>query len=467
MREFWFGVFGSILGMLVGSAMIVVLALFAFGALVTPALQATGAAESSLDALGGNLIEIDMRDSETAPRTIDILEALYRAQSDPAITGAILLVGGDKPLPLAHGESVSRALDRLSRAGKPVTAFLQDAGTSGLSNYIAASRADEIWASPLAIIQPGAAGELDRFLAPQTGDRILGMIANARGLSQDRVAAQLQSGAFDSAAALDGGLIDQLGSSLAARAARLQSGPEDEALAVVSAQAYLRSRNAPRPPRAAFALISIDGPLTAAAASRTATEIDGALRDDQVRAIVLHVDSQSGSAPAAFEVADAIMRAQAAGKPVVALAGAAATGAAYYALSPADQIITPSLAALVGLGASESRLPASLSPTSQPPADSAAVIDRAHYAVMLEQVADARDLPLARVAALGRGQIWSGADAVSYGLADLEGGLDEAVTAARSLSGLAMDEPVGLIRKPERSSTADVIDQLIQRLAGR
>lgn len=465
MREFWFGVFGSILGMLVGSAMIVVLALFAFGALVAPALQATGATEPSLNGEGGNLIEIDLRDAETAPQMIDILEALHHAQSDPAITGAIVLVGGDQPL--AHGESVSRALDRLSRAGKPVTAFLQDAGTSGLSNYLIASRADEIWASPLAIIQPGAAGELDRLLAPQTGDRILAMIADARGLPQDGVAARLQSGAFDSAAALEGRLIDQLGSSMAARTASIETGPGLETPAIVSAQAYLRGRSAPRPPRAAIALISIDGPLTATAASRTAAAIDGALRDDQVRAIVLHVDSQSGSAPAAFEVADAIMRAQAAGKPVVALAGAAATGAAYYALSPADQIITPSLAALVGLGASESLLPASLIPTSQPPTDSTSVIDRAHYAVILEQVADARDLPLARVAALGRGQIWSGADAVSYGLADLEGGLDEAVTAARSLSGLAMDEPVGLVRKPERSSTADVIDQLLHRLAGR
>jgi Periplasmic serine proteases (ClpP class) len=72
---------------------------------------------------------------------------------------------------------------------------------------------------------------------------------------------------------------------------------------------------------------------------------------------------------------------------------------------------------------------------------------------MLEAVARARDLPLGRVDTLGRGQIWSGRESVAYGLADRIGGLGESLEEARSLAGIAADEPVDLMRIEPAEST--------------
>lgn len=461
MREFWFGVFGSILGVLAGVAIICVIAVFGFAAVVAPSLQGAASTDGKLTPNGDHVLEVELRTGANGSALVTALEAIHRAAEDPAIAGAILQVGGDNSLAFADGESLSRALSTLSRNGKPVAAFLEDTNEAGLAAYLAVSSADEIWASPLAVITPEASSELDRTMLARTGERILSLIADARDLSSSRVAARLQSGPLGAAAAREAGLVDQLGSSASLRAGFLTAAGGAEPLQPISAEAYLQSRT-PSSAADGIALIALDGPLTTALALQVVGAVETAVNEEQVRAIVIHVTSASGSPAAAFEVADAIGRAQARGKPVIALAGAAATGPAYYAMSQAERIVTPALAALVGLGEDDSRLPPALSEVSDTLAPTpATAVEQVRYAAMLEQVADARDLPLARVAALGRGQVWSGEEAVAYGLADAVGGLELAVSEARALSGLAPDEPVALVRLPSRRTSMDgAIEQL-------
>jgi len=64
------------------------------------------------------------------------------------------------------------------------------------------------------------------------------------------------------------------------------------------------------------------------------------------------------------------------------------------------------------------------------------------YARFVARVADGRSLSPERVDELGRGRIWSGADALAHGLVDELGDLDAGITVARRLAGLPDDAPV-------------------------
>lgn len=259
MREFWFGVFGSILGVLAGMAIVCVIAVFGFAAVVAPSLQGAGGADRRLTPNGGHVLEIDLRAGADRTELFAALEAIHHAQIDPAIAGAILHVGGDHTLALADSESLSRALGTLSRNGKPVAAFLEDTGESGLAAYLAVSDADELWASPLAVITPEVSSELDRTLLARTGEQILSHIAEARDLPSSRVAARLQSGPLGAAAAREAGWVDQLGSSASLRASFLTAAGGAEPLQLISAEAYLQGRTASSAADR-IALIALEGP---------------------------------------------------------------------------------------------------------------------------------------------------------------------------------------------------------------
>jgi len=64
------------------------------------------------------------------------------------------------------------------------------------------------------------------------------------------------------------------------------------------------------------------------------------------------------------------------------------------------------------------------------------------YARFVTRVAAGRGLSRERVDELGRGRIWSGADALERGLVDELGDLHAGIVAARRLAGLPDDAPV-------------------------
>ena len=71
----------------------------------------------------------------------------------------------------------------------------------------------------------------------------------------------------------------------------------------------------------------------------------------------------------------------------------------------------------------------------------AATID-AVYEDFVGKVATGRSRPVEEIAAVARGRVWSGQDALEVGLVDRLGGLREAVAEARTRSGLPDDAPV-------------------------
>jgi protease-4 len=73
---------------------------------------------------------------------------------------------------------------------------------------------------------------------------------------------------------------------------------------------------------------------------------------------------------------------------------------------------------------------------------------RGIYQQFVGRVAEGRGLDAKRVNELGRGRVWTGAQAKDSGLVDTLGGLREAVAEAKGLVGLAPDADVVLVPFP-------------------
>ncbi|GIX30283.1 MAG: protease 4 [Porticoccaceae bacterium] len=205
------------------------------------------------------------------------------------------------------------------------------------------------------------------------------------------------------------------------------------------------------------------GAETLAALLRRARE------DETLAALVLRIDSPGGSALAA-EVVRRELAAVREKMPVVVSMGALAASGGYWLATAADEIwaspttltgsigvfgilptLEESLAALgihsdgVGTGplAGFPDLTRPLSPAARALLD----LQVQHlYRRFLALVAEARGLPLERVAEVAEGRVWTGREAADLGLVDGVGGLREAVAAAAARAGLARFQLVPLAR---------------------
>lgn len=185
-------------------------------------------------------------------------------------------------------------------------------------------------------------------------------------------------------------------------------------------------------------------------------------RDQLVKAIVLYVDSGGGSALASDVISRAVARCT---KPVVAVMGEVAASGGYYLLAPADHVVaspftlTGSIGVVVGkpvlaelnerIGRNPETVGRELALFASPnrpfsPAERAwaqRMMDEV-YTRFVARVAAGRHLTPERVDELGRGRLWSGADAHERGLVDELGDLESAIAAARRLAELPEDAPV-------------------------
>ncbi len=218
----------------------------------------------------------------------------------------------------------------------------------------------------------------------------------------------------------------------------------------------------------------------------TARQIRELRRDDDIKAIVLRVDSGGGSAFASEVIRREVELAREEGKPVVASMGSVAASGGYWISVSADEIwaqpttITGSIGIFSlfptyqrtqaklgvytdGVGTTSSagsmRLDRAISP------ELAQVIqlgtDRG-YREFLARVSAGRGMTVEEVDAIARGRVWSGEDAHGIGLVDHLGGIDQAIVAAAKLANLAEGYA---IRYPEVE--IDFKDQLIADLLAR
>jgi protease-4 len=185
--------------------------------------------------------------------------------------------------------------------------------------------------------------------------------------------------------------------------------------------------------------------------------------DDDVKAVVLRVNSPGGSATASEVILREVRLLKEAGKPVVVSMGNVAASGGYWIASLADSIVAEpttitgsigvfslfvnleTLGDKVGInwdGVKTAEL-ADIFTSSRPKTDQElAILQKAVdqiYDEFLARVVEGRDLPLETVADIAQGRVWSGKSAQQLGLVDELGGLDRAIALAAELAELEDD----------------------------
>lgn len=338
-------------------------------------------------------------------------------------------------------------------------------------------------------------------LVDELWQRYLTQVATNRGLSEQLLrtytndfADHLLASDGDTAqTALSHGLVDELVSQpeLRARIRELAGSARgsDEGPHTIGFQQYLLLTSRPHLPiENEVGVIVAQGAIDIGEQPRGTIGADSlnalireARMNDRVKAVVLRVDSPGGSALASELIRQELEQLQGAGKPLVISMGGTAASGGYWISATADEIwaspatVTGSIG-IFGLiptfedGLAELGVYADgVSTTPLSRADSfsgmtepmarvfqASVEDG--YRRFLRLVSEGRDMTLEEVDAVGQGQVWSGTQALEFGLVDNLGDLDDAVESAARLAALT-DYGVLYIDKPLTPS-----EQLLQEL---
>ncbi|MBA6291354.1 signal peptide peptidase SppA [Colwellia sp. MB3u-70] len=191
----------------------------------------------------------------------------------------------------------------------------------------------------------------------------------------------------------------------------------------------------------------------------TAALLRQARDNENVKAVVLRVDSPGGSAYASEIIRQEVELLKAAGKPVVASMGTYAASGGYWISAPADKIyaspttITGSIGIFGFFMTFENTLSklgiytdgvgttdiAGFGITRELTPGMANIIQlniERGYRDFVELVANNRQMTTAQVDAIAQGRVWSGSKALELGLVDALGDLENAIEAAAQLANL-------------------------------
>jgi protease-4 len=349
-----------------------------------------------------------------------------------------------------------------------------------------------------------------RELLQDLWDSLLGEIGTSRGVTAAQVQAVVdQEGLIRAAEALGAKLIDrtayrdEIYDALKAKTGRAGSEKPFKQVTLAAYARQLKPASALPAPRRVegvepgsgkagrIAIVYAEGEIVDGEGSpdeiggaRLSRELRKLRQDKNVRAVVLRVNSPGGSA-ASSEVVQREVRLLRREKPVVVSMGSYAASGGYWISAYADRIfaepttITGSIG-VFGMQFDVQRLADSLGVTfdrvktgrfadamtvSRPKTpEEMAVLQRMVdwiYGEFLAKVAEGRNLPPDKVAAIAQGRVWSGADALEHGLVDELGGLDAALAYAAGKAGLAADYRV--VEIPRERELVEAIQELIEK----
>ncbi len=447
----------------------------------------------------------------------DVLDVLDAAAQDAQITQVLLLLDDFEGAGLASLREVSVALQRFKASGKPVVAW---GSRYDQRQYHVASAAGEVLLHPMGMVQLEGFGRFRGYYRDALDK--LGVTVNLirvgtyksfaepfteNGPSPASVEAETQlvhglwgsyTDAVEHARRLEAGSlmrgIDALPQSLAAaggdlarlaleaklvdalktrdelRELLVQRGARDEAhksFRQVSFEDYL-ARLQPKRDGEALAVVVAEGEIGDGEAPpgrigglSTAALIRKAREDDDIKAVVLRVDSPGGSAFGAELIRRELELTRAAGKPVVVSMGDLAASGGYWVATAADEVIadattiTGSIGVFTLLPTAEKALDrlgvhtAGVTTTwlggaydprrAIDPRFSALVqgsVDHL-YAEFIAKVAAARQRTPAQIDAVAQGRVWTGTQALQHGLVDRLGSYGDALRAAAQRGKLA------------------------------
>ena len=204
--------------------------------------------------------------------------------------------------------------------------------------------------------------------------------------------------------------------------------------------------------------------------------------DDEVKALVLQIDSPGGSALASELIRRELELTRQSGKPVIASMSSIAASGGYWIASPADEIwaAPTTITGSIGIYSAFATLEKSLDylgihndgvgttrvadafdtarPLNPIIADSMEQVIQHNYQRFIKTVSEGRNLSLQDVEKIAQGRVWSGKTAKELGLIDQFGNLQDAVQSAASMVNLK-DYDVIYIEQPQTAR-----EKLIKRL---
>ena len=455
---------------------------------------------------------------------IDVLKAIETAATDDRISGIYLNVSPNMGMGMATLEEIRDALLQFKESGKFIVSYA-DYYTQG--SYYMATAADKVYLNPQGnVTWLGLAsgvvfykGLLDKLgvqveairhgsfksavepfildkMSPENRlqmDALLGSIwghvvkrvSDARGIDS----AQLQRYASDLALrsarnTVDLKMVDSLVYASDVERMLCEMTDRDEEPEFVSLGTYIDQPKTAvqKLSRNKIAVVYAEGQIVDGKSregliggSSLAARLARVRTDDQVKAVVLRVNSPGGSALASEVIWHEVEQIRQL-KPVIVSMGNMAASGGYYISCPADVILASPVTLTGSIGvfgmfinpidALKNKLGVTLdgvksnasagmgSVSALTPVERASImrgVDKV-YETFTEHVAAGRNLPVERVLEIAGGRVWSGEDALEIGLIDTYGGLKTAIAMAVDKAGMGDDfrvvevreEPTGL-----------------------
>jgi protease-4 len=474
-------------------------------------------------------------------RLRDLVAALDHARTDDRVKAVALdldsFAGGGQ----AAMSDLSDAIRRVRDSGKPVLAYAT--GYTDDSYQIAAA-ASEVWLNPLGLVAvagPGGQnlyykGLLDKLgvtahvyrvgtykaavepftredMSPEAeqnaqalADALLETwresVAKARPKAKldpymrDMAGAVQAAGGDMAKAALAAGLVDKLADRQAFEKRLAELGGDDDSAVGgyqrIKLPAYVKdtvgSKSSGPIGVVTVAGTIVDGKASAGTAGgdSIAQVIERGLARDNLKALVVRIDSPGGSVLASERIRQAILQAKARKLPVVVSMGNVAASGGYWVSTPADFIyaepstITGSIGVFgilpsfegtrqkLGLGADGVKTtPLSGEPDllNGPSPEAERLLQtsvESIYGRFLGIVAQSRRKTLQQVDRIAQGRVWDGGTARQLGLVDGFGGMEEAIAKAAELAKLGDERDVTYLERPT-SFKEQLLDMLAQQ----
>ena len=457
----------------------------------------------------------------------DILTVLDGAAKDKGVGSVVLMLEDMDGAGMAQLNEVGAAIDRVKAAGKPVIAW---AGNYDQRQYLLASHASQVYLHPMGTVNVKGFGRyrnyyrdaLDKvgvtvnlmkvgtyksFAEPYIGNGPSEAAAEAEGvlynaLWQGYTAAveksrKLPAGAIDgminklpelmdaakgdgAKVMLDNKLVDGLITRDQLRAMMIKQGEYDKdskSFRQINFDDYL-ARNHPKPFGDAVGVVVASGDITDGSAgpgaiggNSTSNQIRRAREDDQIKALVLRVDSPGGSAFASELIRRELELTRAAGKPVIVSMGNVAASGGYWISMAADEVIADPATITGSIGVF------AILPTAEKVVDKLGVhtagttttwladaynplrpLDPRFrqlvqssinhiYSEFTTRAAVARKTTPEKIDAVGQGRVWTGVQAKERGLVDRLGSYQDALKAAAARAKLPADYRVAYVER--------------------
>ncbi|WP_194090692.1 signal peptide peptidase SppA [Vibrio hibernica] len=479
---------------------------------------------SSFDSISGSLLDQDVPKENVL---FDLVKTIRYAATDDSILGLVLNLKEMPETSLTKLRYVAKAIEEFKQSGKPVYAY---GDFYNQSQYYLASYANKIMLSPDgAVLLKGYSAytlyykdlleKLDitthifrvgtyksavepfirNDMSPAAKESATAWLTQIWGAYVDDVShnrkiksstlnpnmndflAQLKSVKGDFAAlSLKLGLVDQLTTRQQANEYLRQAfgGDKKSGYNGISYYQYLSKVKTPVTAShdkiavivASGAILDGDQPQGRVGGDSTATLLRQARLDDNVKAVILRVDSPGGSAYASEVIRNEVEALKQSGKPVVVSMSSLAASGGYWISMSADKIIAQptTLTGSIGIfgvittfekglnkigvhadgiGTSPFSGVGLTNGLSEGAAQAMQMGIEHGYHRFISLVGENRDMTTDAVDKIAQGRVWTGQDAMKRGLVDKMGDFDDAIQAAAELAKIT-DYQLYWVEKP-------------------